>query len=66
MRENFDHGVKCTYCGCNYACNCEWPVGNHMCSRCDTEAEEFKFTGGTCRGYGPEILFTPDFTVDKE
>jgi hypothetical protein len=65
MRENFDHGVKCTYCGCNYTCNCEWPVGNHMCSKCDFESEEVKRVG-TCRGYGSNVFFTPDFTVDKE
>ena len=36
-----------------------------MCSKCDFESEEVKRVG-TCRGYGSNVFFTPDFTVDKE
>ena len=45
------HGAKCNYCGGNYACNCEWPDGEHMCPRCDFDSEELKRLG-TCHGYG--------------
>jgi hypothetical protein len=51
VQQDIGHDTKCDYCGGNYACNCEWSDGEHMCPRCDFDSEELKRLG-TCHGYG--------------
>ena len=34
--------ASCDYCGREYACDCESPIGDHMCPQCDLAAEETK------------------------